>query len=673
MNVNIKSAAELRSLFLDFFAQKGHAVIPSASLIPENDPTVLFTTAGMHPLVPYLLGAKHPMGTRLTDVQKCIRTGDIDDVGDASHLTFFEMLGNWSLGDYFKKEAISWSWEFLTSPQWLGLDKDRLAFTVFAGDDDCPRDEEAANLWREMGVKDDHIFYLPKENNWWGPAGLTGPCGPDTEMFIITDKEPCGPDCSPACSCGRYLEIWNDVFMQYDKQPDGSYIPLKQKNVDTGMGLERTYCVLMGAKSVYDTDIFSGILAKIAELSGKVYGSDEDTTRAFRIVADHMRTATFIIGDDRGVTPSNVDQGYVLRRLIRRAVRHGMRLGVPEGFTPEIAKVIINQYGEAYPELKRNEAYILEQLKLEEDRFQRTLKKGMGEFEKVYKNVCRMTEVFQEMEKKVTSMLHGEEGKKLEEAMQVAQNVGSTLRPTPEMQVVLEETKKFRDAIETIRGFAEKMNQLAKNFGTIDGRSAFKLYDTYGFPIELTLEMAHEKGLEVDEKGFEERFRQHQQTSHAGAEQRFKGGLADNTEETAKLHTATHLLHAALRRVLGNDVAQKGSNITAERLRFDFSFGRKMTPEEIAEVERLVNEAIQAGYDVTCEEMTVDEAKSQGAIGLFTSKYGERVKVYTMGDFSKEICGGPHAKNTADLKSFKIKKEESSSAGVRRIKAVIGQ
>ena len=673
MNVNIKSAAELRSLFLDFFAQKGHAVIPSASLIPENDPTVLFTTAGMHPLVPYLLGAKHPMGTRLTDVQKCIRTGDIDDVGDASHLTFFEMLGNWSLGDYFKKEAISWSWEFLTSPQWLGLDKDRLAFTVFAGDDDCPRDEEAANLWREMGVKDDHIFYLPKENNWWGPAGLTGPCGPDTEMFIITDKEPCGPDCSPACSCGRYLEIWNDVFMQYDKQPDGSYIPLKQKNVDTGMGLERTYCVLMGAKSVYDTDIFSGILAKIAELSGKVYGSDEDTTRAFRIVADHMRTATFIIGDDRGVTPSNVDQGYVLRRLIRRAVRHGMRLGVPEGFTPEIAKVIINQYGEAYPELKRNEAYILEQLKLEEDRFQRTLKKGMGEFEKVYKNVCRMTEVFQEMEKKVTSMLHGEEGKKLEEAMQVAQNVGSTLRPTPEMQVVLEETKKFRDAIETIRGFAEKMNQLAKNFGTIDGRSAFKLYDTYGFPIELTLEMAHEKGLKVDEKGFEERFRQHQQTSHAGAEQRFKGGLADNTEETAKLHTATHLLHAALRKVLGNDVAQKGSNITAERLRFDFSFGRKMTPEEIAEVERLVNEAIQAGYDVTCQEMTVDEAKSQGAIGLFTSKYGERVKVYTMGDFSKEICGGPHAKNTADLKSFKIKKEESSSAGVRRIKAVIGQ
>ena len=349
MNVNIKSANDLRSLFLKFFQQKAHAVIPSASLIPENDPTVLFTTAGMHPLVPYLLGAKHPMGTRLTDVQKCIRTGDIDDVGDPSHLTFFEMLGNWSLGDYFKKEAISWSWEFLTSPEWLGIDKDRLAFSVFAGNEDCPRDEEAASLWREMGVKDDHIFYLPKENNWWGPAGLTGPCGPDTEMFIITDKEPCGPDCSPACSCGRYLEIWNDVFMQYDKQADGSFKPLKQKNVDTGMGLERTYCVLMGAKSVYETDIFAGILAKIGELSGKTYGESEEVTKSFRIIADHMRTATFIIGDDRGVTPSNVDQGYVLRRLIRRAVRHGMQIGMPEGSTPQIAKVIIDQYGDVYP------------------------------------------------------------------------------------------------------------------------------------------------------------------------------------------------------------------------------------------------------------------------------------------------------------------------------------
>ena len=600
--MNIKHSSELRALYLKFFQSKGHAVIPGASVIPENDPTVLFTTAGMHPLVPYLLGAKHPMGTRLTDVQKCIRTGDIDDVGDPSHLTFFEMLGNWSLGDYFKKEAISWSWEFLTSPEWLGIDKDRLAFSVFAGNEDCPRDEEAANLWREMGVKDDHIFYLPKENNWWGPAGLTGPCGPDTEMFIITDKEPCGPDCSPACSCGRYLEIWNDVFMQYDKQADGSFKPLKQKNVDTGMGLERTYCVLMGAKSVYETDIFAGILARIGELSGKTYGENEEVTKSFRIIADHMRTATFIIGDDRGVTPSNVDQGYVLRRLIRRAVRHGMQLGMPENFTGEIAKVIINQYKDVYPELTRHEAFILEQLLLEEQRFQRTLKQGMREFEKV------------------TTAMQGR----------------STV---------------------------------------ISGRSAFKLYDTYGFPIEITVEMARENGFTVDEEGFHERFREHQKLSQAGAEQRFKGGLADTSEETAKLHTATHLLHAALRKVLGGEaeVAQRGSNITAERLRFDFSFPRKVTPDELKEVERLVNEAIAAGVDITCEEMTVDEAKAQGAIGLFESKYGERVKVYTMGQFSKEICGGPHAKNTGDLKSFKILKEESSSAGVRRIKAVIGK
>ena len=393
MNPNIKSAADLRALFLKFFQDHGHAVIPSASVIPENDPTVLFTTAGMHPLVPYLLGTKHPMGTRLTDVQKCIRTGDIDDVGDASHLTFFEMLGNWSLGDYFKKEAISWSWEFLTSPEYLGIDKDRLAFSVFAGDADCPRDDEAAGYWKEMGVAEDHIFFLPKENNWWGPAGTTGPCGPDTEMFIITDKEPCGPDCSPACSCGRYLEIWNDVFMQYDKQADGSFKPLAQKNVDTGMGLERTYCVLMGAKSVYETDIFADILGKISELCGKKYGENPEETTSFRIIADHMRTSTFIIGDDRGVTPSNVDQGYVLRRLIRRAVRHGMKLGMPEGFTCEIAKVIINQYKEVYPELERNGAHVLEQLKLEEERFQRTLKKGMAEFEKVCGNMQRVQAV----------------------------------------------------------------------------------------------------------------------------------------------------------------------------------------------------------------------------------------------------------------------------------------
>ena len=647
MNPNIQTADDLRALFLNFMQKKGHALIPSASIIPENDPTVLFTTAGMHPLVPYLQGQKHPMGKRLTDVQKCIRTGDIDEVGDNSHLTFFEMLGNWSLGDYFKKEAISWSWEFLTSPEYLGIEPERLAFSVFAGDEDCPRDEEAASYWKQAGVKEDHIFFLPKENNWWGPAGITGPCGPDSEMFIITDKPPCGPDCSPACDCGRYLEIWNDVFMQYDKQKDGTFKPLSQKNVDTGMGLERTFCVLKGVKSVYDTSIFTGIIGKIQELSGKKYGSDEETTRAIRIIADHMRTATFIIGDDRGVTPSNVDQGYVLRRLIRRAVRHGMKLGMPQGFTCEIAKVIIAQYKATYPELESHGEFILEQLKLEEERFSRTLKKGVAEFEKVVGNIQRTREALEAAKAEKTPESAGK------------------LRPTPEMQPIIAALK---DGTAT----DEMFDRVLSTLDTIDGRSAFKLYDTYGFPIEITTEMAAEQGLKVDTEGFDERFKQHQATSHAGAEHRFKGGLADASEETAKLHTATHLLQAALRKVLGDEVHQKGSNITAERLRFDFSFGRKMTDEEKAEVEKLVNEAIQAAVPVVCEEMTVAEARAQGAMGLFESKYGERVKVYTMGKYSKEICGGPHARNTGDLKSFKIKKEEASSAGVRRIKAVIG-
>ena len=588
---------ELRNKWLAFFQSKGHTIIPSASLIPENDPTVLFTTAGMHPLVPYLMGEKHPGGTRLCDVQKCVRTGDIDEVGDASHLTFFEMLGNWSLGDYFKKEAIAWSWEFLTSPEYLGIDPDRLAFSVFAGDENCPRDEESAAYWMQCGVKKEHIFFLPKENNWWGPAGITGPCGPDTEMFIDTGKPACGPNCSPACDCGKYLEIWNDVFMQYNKTAEGTFEPLAKKNVDTGMGLERTICILEGKKSVYDTEAFTGILAKISELSGKQYGESEGVTKAFRIIADHTRCATFLIGDQRGVTPSNVDQGYVLRRLIRRAVRYGRQLDMPANFLSEIAEVIINQYQTAYPELKQNREKILGELSLEEERFARTLTQGLREYTK-------------------------------------------------------------------LTGSMEKGSM-------IDGATAFRLYDTFGFPIEITRELAAENGLNVDVDGFDAAFKAHQAKSHAGAEQRFKGGLADQTEETAKLHTATHLLHAALRKVLGDEVAQKGSNITAERLRFDFSFGRKMTPDEIKEVERLVNEAIEAKAPITCEEMPLEQAKQSGAIGLFESKYSADVKVYTMGKFSKEICGGPHASNTGDLGKFIIKKEESSSAGVRRIKAVL--
>ncbi len=591
-------ANELREKFLEFFREKGHAVIPSASVIPENDPTVLFTTAGMHPLVPYLLGAHHPEGRRLTDVQKCIRTGDIDEVGDASHLTFFEMLGNWSLGDYFKKEAISWSWEFLTDKKWLGLDPDRLAFTVFAGDDDAPRDEESYELWRSMGVKEDHLFFLPKENNWWGPAGITGPCGPDTEMFIIRDVPPCGPNCSPACDCGRYLEIWNDVFMQYNKQADGSFLPLEQKNVDTGMGLERTIGVLQGVKSVYETDLFAPIIAAIEELSGKKYGQgDAQVDRAIRIVADHIRTATFILGDERGVTPSNVDQGYVLRRLIRRAVRFGLNIDMPAGSTAKLASVIVGEYKDVYPELAEKEAFICEQLNLEEERFSATINQGLKEFEKVISHIQ-----------------------------------GSVL----------------------------------------PGKTAFRLYDTFGYPLEMTMELARERGYSVDVEGYEEAFKKHQEKSRAGSEQRFKGGLADSSEQTARLHTATHLLLGALKAVLSPDIIQKGSNITAERLRFDFNFPRKVTREELDKIEAWVNEAIAAGVDVQMEEMPVEQARESGATGTFSSRYGERVKVYTIGKYSKEICGGPHAKNTADLQGFTIKKEESSSAGVRRIKAVIG-
>ncbi|MDD3109830.1 MAG: alanine--tRNA ligase-related protein, partial [Eubacteriales bacterium] len=591
-----------------------------------------------------------------------------------SHLTFFEMLGNWSLGDYFKNEMIPWSWEFLTSPQYLALDKDKLAFSVFEGDENAPRDQESFDLWVKAGARPEQIFFLPKENNWWGPAGQTGPCGPDTEMFIVRDQEPCGPNCSPACGCGRYLEIWNDVFMQYEKLADGSFVPLKHQNVDTGMGLERTVSVLAEKATVYETDLFSDIIAKIEELSGKAYeGADEENLRAFRIIADHLRTATFILGDTRGVTPSNVDQGYVLRRLIRRAVRHGMSLEMPEGFTADVAMVIISQYQSVYPELRDNRSFVLEQLLLEEKRFARTLRQGVREFEKM---LSRMEDSIGKMDAFRTelreNLFRDADLKRLSQAEDAMRNIGSALKPTPEAQTLFREISEVFQAVDTIKAFKDKMDARLKGFKTISGRDAFKLYDTYGFPVEITMEMARERGLKVDEQGFEERFRQHQKTSQAGAEQRFKGGLADSGEQTARLHTATHLLQAALRRVLGPEVAQKGSNITAERLRFDFTFGRRMTPEEIMEVERLVNEAIKADMPISYIEMTVDEAKAQGAIGLFEERYGDKVRVYSMGDFSREICGGPHATSTGELKGFRIQKEESSSAGVRRIKATVG-
>lgn len=590
------TSSELRKIYLDYYKSKGHAVISSASLIPENDPTVLFTTAGMHPLVPYLLGEKHPAGNRLTDVQICVRTGDIEEVGDPTHCTFFEMLGRWSLGDYFKEYAISCSYDFLLNH--LEFDKSKFAVTVFKGDEDCPRDDESAEFWKKMGVPEDRIFFLPKENNWWGPAGVTGPCGPDTEMFIDTGKPKCSDGCSPACDCGKYVEIGNDVFMQYFKNADGTFSPLKQKNVDEGMGLERMLCILNGYKSVYETDLFKPAIALIENLSGHKYDESETVTKAMRIIADHIRTSTFLIGDVKGIVPSNVDQGYILRRLIRRAVRFGRIIDLPERSLSKIAEQYISQYQDVYQYLLTNKDRIVSELDKEEIRFSNTLQQGLKEFEKVITHI-----------------------------------------PTK----------------------------------TISGKTAFRLYDTFGFPIEMTEELARENGFEVDVQGYEDAFKEHQKKSQAGAEQKFHGGLADNSEETAKLHTATHLLHSALMKVLGGEARQRGSNITAERLRFDFGFDRAMTADEIKAVEDLVNEQIKKNIPVVCEEMTVDEAKAQGAIGIFDNKYGEKVKVYTIGDFSKEICGGPHASNTGDLKSFKITKEQSSSAGVRRIKAVIGQ
>ena len=591
------TANELRKLYIDFFVSKGHKQIRGASLIPENDPTVLFTTAGMHPLVPYILGAEHPEGKRLTDYQKCIRTGDIDSVGDPHHLTFFEMLGNWSLGDYFKQEAISYSYEFLTKV--LEIDPSRLSVTVFAGDDTVPRDEVAAERWKALGIPEERIFFKGREDNWWGPAGETGPCGPDSEMFIDTGRPACSPDCQPGCSCGKYFEIWNDVFMGYKKEADGTYREMERKCVDTGMGIERTVAILQGKKSVYETEVFAPIISGIEELSGIKYGEDEEKDVSVRIIADHIRTSVFILGDQKGVAPSNVGQGYILRRLIRRAIRHARKLNIPQGFLSKLAKIVLSLYAEPYPELAENKDFIFNELEKEEEKFYDTLIKGEREFDKMLPNL------------------------------------------------------------------------LKGNARVISGRTAFKLYDTYGFPIELTEELAKENGFTVDRKGFEEAFKKHQELSRSGAEQQFKGGLADHSELTTALHTATHLLHAALRKVLGTHVGQKGSNITAERLRFDFTHPEAMTKEQIKEVEDLVNEQIKRDLPVTVKTMTLDEARNEGAIAFFDSKYGELVTVYTIGDFSKEVCGGPHVTHTGDMGHFKILKEQSSSAGVRRIKAVL--
>lgn len=602
---------QLRNLYLDFFKSKGHAVISGASLIPENDPTVLFTTAGMHPLVPYLMGQmEHPAGHRLTDVQKCVRTGDIDAVGDSAHLTFFEMLGNWSLNDYFKPEAIAWSFEFLT--QKLGFKPEDLYVTVFKGEDGIPRDDEAIEIWMKAGIARDHIFPLAKEDNWWGPAGQTGPCGPDTEMFIDTGKEACGPDCRPGCHCGKYIEIWNNVFMQYNKTAEGTFEPLGRHNVDTGMGVERTICMMNGLETVYDTDVFAPILGKIHELSTARPENEEEAIRSERIVADHMRTATFILGDQRGgVVPGNVGANYVLRRLIRSAVRHARKLGIGAGFTEKMANVIVDEYKHVYPELEQNRAHIVEELLTEENRFSKTLDDGKREFDKCINGIQRKNE------------------------------------------------------------FMAKKDPAYVPETAITGKQAFRLYDTYGYPLEMTIELAKEAGFTVDVDGYNEAFKKHQELSKQG-EGVFKSGLGDHSAETVALHTATHLLHKALKMVLGDHCNQKGSNITPERLRFDFTHGARMTPEEIQKVEDIVNAQIEADLPVKREMMTLDDARKSGATALFSNKYtGEEVCVYSVGDFSKEVCTGPHVEHTGAMGHFKILKEASSSAGVRRIKAIL--
>jgi len=590
------SSISLRKMWIEFYLDKDHKEIGSASVIPENDPTVLFTTAGMHPLVPYLMGQKHPQGTRLVNAQKCIRTGDIDEVGDDSHCTFFEMLGNWSLGDYFKKEQIAWSFEFLTSEKYLGIPLKNLAISVFAGDKNASKDEESAKLWIEQGIPKDRIFYLSKEHNWWGPAGQTGPCGPDTEMFFVKDIVDCKKGCDPSCNCGKYLEIWNDVFMQYNKNNEGKFETLAQKNVDTGMGLERTLCVLQGKKSVYETDIFVPIIKKIEEISGQKHGENSEKTKAIRIIADHIRTSVHMIGDIKGITPSNTDQGYVLRRLLRRAIRYANQLNMPKNSIVEVAKTVINTYKDIYKEIGQNQDKILNEIAIEEDRFEKTIKGGLKEFDKLKHYL-----------------------------------VGDT----------------------------------------ISGKAAFKLYDTYGFPLEMTIELAKEHTLKVDVDSFNKCFIEHQAKSSAGSIQKFKGGLADNTAVVTRLHTATHLLHSALKKVLGDDVNQKGSNITEERLRFDFSFNRPMTADEIKKTEDIVNEAIKKDIKIECIEIELGKAKEMGAIGLFGDKYGEKVKVYKIEGYSLEMCGGPHTEKTGELGVFKIVKEQSSSSGVRRIKGVL--
>ena len=585
------SSDKLKKLYLEFFQEKGHKIIANASLIPENDPTALFISAGMHPLVPYLLGQPHTSGKKLVNVQKCLRTTDIDEVGDSNHLSFFEMLGNWSLGDYFKEESIQWSYEFLTSQKWLNIDAKRLYITVFAGDDKIPRDTESTSIWEKLGIPKEKIFYLPKEENFWGPIGSVGPCGPDTEIFYDTGKEPCGVECQPGCPCGKYNEIWNNVFMEYNRTQDGDYELLEQKNVDTGMGVERTVAVLQGKDNVYETETFVPLIERIKKLAD-IDTISEKEIKSVRVIADHSRAATFLLAE--GIAPRNVEQGYVLRRIIRGVIRHGKLLGIEEEFLGELSQIVIETYSGDYPHLKSNEVFIVAELKKEYKKFSNTLERGLRRF-----------------------------------------------------------------------------NRIARKKNKIDSKDAFLLYQSFGFPIEITKELGLENDIFVDVDGFNEEFQKHQKVSRTSADKMFGSGLADHSTETVKLHTATHLLNEALRRVLEREITQKGSNITQERLRFDFNFDRKLTEQELQNIEEIVNMQIRKALPVKRIDTTLDEAVKMGSQAVFEQRYGEQVSVYTIGDFSLEICSGPHVNNTGELGRFRIIKEEGISSGVRRIRAVL--
>ncbi|MFT4312583.1 MAG: alanine--tRNA ligase-related protein, partial [Candidatus Woesearchaeota archaeon] len=618
------NADQLIENFLAFFESKNHSIIPSASVIPDNDPTVLFTTAGMQPLIPFLTGRQHPLGQRLANVQRCIRTNDIDQVGDATHLTFFEMLGNWSLGDYFKEEAISWSFEFLT--QKLNIPLTHLAVTCFAGDAHAPKDEQAAQIWKKLGVSEKRIAFLPKEDNWWGPAGQTGPCGPDTEMFYWKAKTPPPETFDPENE--NWVEIWNDVFMQYNKQTDGTYSPLSQKNVDTGMGVERVSMLLQQKTNVYQTELFTPILEKIAQISQKTYDSNQ---QSFRIIADHIKAATMMLGDEKSITPSNVDQGYVLRKLIRRAIRHGHKLDMQQ-FCAPLAQIVIDMYKDRYPVLLQNKQHILDQIQREEEKFLHTIEKGL---------------------RLITKKL-----------------VGLAIK-----QKGIDYIKQ-----EQLLGKEEQICKKLSvwNIDTIDFPPSwyFDLYQSHGLPLELTIEEIESFGLVIEKKealiqDVSNLFKEHQEKSRLGAQQKFKGGLADDSEQTTKLHTATHLLNEALRRVIDPAITQKGSNITAKRLRFDFNYDKKLTPEQLQAVEDEVNSLIKQALPITQTEMTPEKAKEQGAQAEFGARYPPKVSVYDIGEYSKEICMGPHVQNTKDIGTFKIIKEESSAAGIRRIKAIV--